>query len=162
MLCLIILNMYHPPGPATTFFIELQDILSYISAPPPRDLALMGDFSLCIESSSFDVGQLSVILESFDLHQYVDFPTHIHDHSLDLISFSSGCNVISVSTSDLILDHFSVVTDLQIPSNCNRTNPETIKYRKLQPINIEAFKADMINSKLIGYLKTDATKSALQ
>ena len=43
--CLIILNIYRPPGPVTAFFSELQDILSYISTLP-RDLALMGDFSL--------------------------------------------------------------------------------------------------------------------
>ena len=109
--CLIILNIYHPPGPATAFFSELQDILSYISTHP-HDLALMGDFNLRIDSSSSDGGRLSGILDSFDLHQYVDFPTHIHGHSLDLMIYSPGCNVLSVSASDLISDHFSVVTNL--------------------------------------------------
>ena len=88
----------------------------------------MGDLNLCIDSSSSDAGQLSGILESFDLYQYVDFPTHIHCHSLDLMICSSGCNVISVSISDFVSDHVSVVADLQIPSNHNRTIPQTIKY----------------------------------
>ena len=90
------------------------------------------------------------------------FLPHIHGHSLDLMICSSGCNVLSVSTSDLISDHFSVVADLQIPSNHSRTVPQTIKYRKLQSINIEAFKADIINSELIRYPKTNATELAQQ
>ena len=159
--CFIILNIYHPPGPATTFFGELQDALSYISTLP-HDLALMGDFNLCIDSSSSDARQLSGILDSFDLHQYVDFPTHNRGHSLDLIICSPGCNVLSVSTSDLISDHFSVVDDLQISSSHNRTIPQTIKYRKLQSINIEVFKADINNSEPIRYPKINATELAQQ
>ena len=159
--CLIIRNIYRPPGPATAFFSELQDILSYISTLP-HDLALMGDFNLRIDSSSSDAGRLSGILDSFNLHQYVDFPIYIQGHSLDLMICSPGCNVLSVSASDLISDHFSVVANLQIPSNHSRTIPQTIKYRKLQSINIEAFKADIQHSDLIRYPKTNATELALQ
>ena len=96
---LIILYIYRPPGHDTAFFSELQDILSYLYTLP-HDLALMGDFNLRIDSSSSDAGQLSGILESFDLHQYVDFPTHIHGHSLDLMICSPGCNFLSVLASD--------------------------------------------------------------
>ena len=159
--CLIILKIYRPPGPATAFFSELQDILSYISTLS-HNLALMGDFNLRIDSSSSDVGRLSGILDSFDLHQYVDFPTHIHGHSLDLMICSPGCNVLSVSASDLISDHFSVVANLQIPAIHSRNIPQTIKYRKLQSINMEAFKADIPNSDLIRHPKTNATELALQ
>ena len=128
----------------------------------PHDVALMGDFNLRIDSSSSDAGQLTDILWSFDLHQYVDFPTHIHSHSLDHMICSSGCNVLSVLTSDLISDHFSVVADLQIPSNHSRTILKTIKDRKLQSTNIGAFKADIKNSDLIRYPKANATELAPQ
>ena len=63
---LIILNIYRPPGPATAFVSELQDILSYISTLP-NNLALIGDFNLRIDSSS-DAGRLYGILDSFDFH----------------------------------------------------------------------------------------------
>ena len=155
-LCLIILHVYRPPGPVT-FFSELQDILSFMSTLPD-DQALMGNVNLCIDSSSSVAGQLSGILESFDLHKYIDFPTPILSHFLDLMICSPGCNVLSVSTSNLISDHFSVVADLQIPSNHSRTIPQTINYRKLQSINIEAFKADIKNSKLIRYSTTNANE----
>ena len=104
------------------YILHLQDILSYICTLP-HDLALMGDFNLCIDSSSSDAGQLSGILESFDLHQCVDFPTHIHSHSLDLMIFSTGCNVLSVSTLDFSSGYLSLVADLQIPSNHSQIVP---------------------------------------
>ena len=53
-----------------------------------------------------------LVFWSLDLHQCVDFPTHIHGHSLDLMIRSSGYNVLSVSASYLISDHFSVVANL--------------------------------------------------
>ena len=73
-----------------------------------------------------------------------------------------GCNVLSVSASDLISDHFSVVANWQIPSIHSRTIPQTIKYRQLQSINVEAFNADIQNSDLIRYSKTNATELPLQ
>ena len=82
----------------------------------PYDLALMGDFNIRIDSSSSEAGRLSGILDSFDLHQYIDFPTHIHGHSLDLMICFPGYSVLSVLVSDLISDYFSVVANLQIPT----------------------------------------------
>ena len=88
----------------------------------------MGDFNLRIDSSSSDAGQLSGILDSIDLHQYVDFPTRIQGHSHDLMICSPGCNVLSVSVADLISDHFYVVANLQIPSIHSLAISQTIKY----------------------------------
>ena len=114
--CLNVLNIYRPLGPASSFFSELQNLLFYI-ASLPHDLVLMGDFNLHMESSSLDFRQLTGILESSDLNQHVNFPTHVHGHSLDVMIFSKGCDVLSVSLSDAISDHFSVIADLKIPTD---------------------------------------------
>ena len=66
------------------------------------------------------------------------------------------------SASNLISDHFSVFANLQIPNNHSRTIPQSIKYRKLQSVNMETFKADIQNSDLIRYPKTNATELAQQ
>ena len=87
--CLNILNIYRPPGPASSSFSELQDLLFYLVSLP-HDLVLMGDFNLHLESSSSDVRQLTGILESFHLNQHVNFPTHIHGRSLDVMIFCKG------------------------------------------------------------------------
>ena len=155
------LNIYRPPGPASSFFSELQDLLFYI-ALFPYNLVLMGDFNLHIESVSSDVRQLTGILEFFDLNQHVNFPTHIHGDSLDVMIFSEGCDVLSVSPSDAISYHFSVIADLKIPTDHSHTVPQTITYRKLKAINMEAFKADIKNSDPIKNPKSNATELAQQ
>ena len=69
---------------------------------------------------------------------------------------------LSVSVPDLIVDQFYLFADLQIPCNHSWTIPQTIKYWKLQSINMEAFKAGIQNSDLIRYPKTNATELAKQ
>ena len=96
----------------------------------PRWVADQSELSLWvgrvhIDTSTSDVRQFADILESFHLDQRVDFPTHIHGHSLDLMTFSKGFDVLSVSVSDKISNQFSIVANLNIPRNNNRTVPTT-------------------------------------
>ena len=56
----------------------------------PHNPVLMRDYNLCIDSLSSNVRQLTDILESFDLDQYVNFRTHIHCHALDLLISPMG------------------------------------------------------------------------
>ena len=117
----------------------------------------MGDFNLHIESSSSDVRQLTGILEYFDLNQHVNFPTPIHGHFLDVMIFSKGCYVLSVSPYDAIFDHFSVIADLKNPTDHSHTVPQTI--------NMEADKADKADTKpsdLIRNPKSNVTELAQQ
>ena len=76
--------------------------------------------------------------------------------------FSNRCDVLSVSPSDASLDHFSVVADLKIPTDHSHTVTQTITYRKLKAINMEASKADINNSDLIKNPKSNATELAQQ
>ena len=126
----------------------------------PHDLVLKGDFNLHIDSSSSDVRQLTGILKSFDLNQQVNFPTHNRGHSLEVVIFSKGCVVLSVSPSDAISDHFSVIADLKTPTDHSHTVPQTISYRKLKAINIEDFRANINGSDLIKNPKSNATELA--
>ena len=99
----------------------------------------MGDFNLHIESLSSDVRQLTDILDSFDLNQHVNFPTHNHGHSIDVMIFSKGCDVQYVSPSDAISDNFSVIADLKITIDHSHTVSQTSTYRKLKATDMEAF-----------------------
>ena len=76
--------------------------------------------------------------------------------------FSKGCDILSVSTSDIISDHFSIVANFKLPTNHSHTIPQAIICWKLKAINIAAFKADIKNSELIKYPKTNATELAQQ
>ncbi|MCS5642602.1 MAG: hypothetical protein NZ807_04980, partial [Dehalococcoidia bacterium] len=119
--------------------------LSHLSTLP-NDLVLMGDFNLHVDIASSDTNQFTDILASFDLDQRVDFATHTHGHSLDLMIFSTGLDVIAVSVSDRISDHFLVLGDLNITVRSARAPSTKIRYRNIKAIDVDAFKNDIRNS----------------
>lgn len=143
-----ILNIYRPPGRSEGFFEQFQDILAFV-VTISKDLVIMGDFNLHVDTVSTDSKQFSDILESFNLSQHVDFPTHIHGHSLDLVISSAGCEVLSVSVADRISDHFTVIADLDVDMGNLLTTPKRIHFRNIKKINLTAFKDDILHSDLI-------------
>ena len=152
----------NPKKALRLYLVNLNAVSHAFLSSTFHDLVLMGDFNLHIESSLSDVRQLTSILESFDLNQRVNFPTQIYGHSLDVMIFSKGCDVLYVSPSDAISDHFSVIADLKIPTDHSHAVPQSITYHKLKVINMEAFKADIKNSDLIKNPKSNATELAQQ
>lgn len=143
-----ILNIYRPPGKTDAFFGQFQDILSH-AATLAKHLVVMGDFNLHVDVDSSDSRQFLDMLKSFDLRQHVDFPTHIHGHSLDLIMSSSRCDVLSVSAADQVSDHFTVVADLDMHSASRTANSKEITFRNLKTIDMTAFKDDIQASDLL-------------
>ena len=141
-----ILNLYRPPGSDTVFMNEIQEILSMLTTMP-HDLIVTGDFNLHIDVPSNQTETFLDILSSLDLQQHVDFPTHIHGHSLDLIIASSACSFSSVASSDRLSDHFAVVAEMEaeVPS---RSDKKTVTFRNLKTIDLDAFQQDIRNSDL--------------
>ena len=143
------LNLYRPPGPTASFFVEFQDVVSHL-ATFSGDLLIMGDFNLHVDISSKQTEDFQDILASLDLFQYVDFPTHIRGHTLDLMITSNRntSKVLSVLPSDRISDHLTVVAELDVPVPTHKEK-KMISYRNIKGIDIEAFKADIAKSELL-------------
>ncbi len=112
-------------------------------------MVILGDFNLHVEIKNSQTTAFMETLASFDLQQHVDFPTHIHGHSLDLFITSNVLNPTSVIPSDSISDHFSVIATLDLPVLTQNDRKTKIKYRKIKSIDIGAFKNDILNSSLV-------------
>ena len=124
------------------FFSELQDILSYIPSWSGFDGGLQYSYWFLIIRCPTAIWYFGVFRSPSIC--WLSYPhSWSFSQPYDLFFRMQGSLCFDL---DLILDHFSVVADLQIPSNHSRTIPQTIKYRKLQSINVEAFKADIKNS----------------
>ncbi len=146
--CFNILNIYRPPGASNQFLEDIQDVLAHL-ASLPHDLVILGDFNLHVDLKSNPASlRFMEMLTFFDFHQYVDFPTHILGHTLDLIITSAAWHPTKVFCSDRISDHFTVIGDFDIPVP-TQNEQKTIAYRKLKSIDIDAFKNDILNSSLI-------------
>lgn len=155
-----ILNLYRPPGSDSRFFDELQEVLSFL-ATLPQDLIVIGDFNLHVDVPSNQTTAFLDILSSFGLQQHVDFPTHIHGHSLDLFITSRTCSTVSVSLSDRVSDHFTVIAELDVQIPC-QTSRKTVSFRNLKAIDLDAFKQDIRNSRLFLDPARNASDLAIQ
>ena len=127
----------------------------------PHDLIALGDFNLHVDTPSTQTSQFLEILESFDLQQNVDFPTHIHRHSLDLIITSTALDLASVFPSDRISDHFTVIAEFHTPVQAP-IERKTVKYRNIRAINTDTLKSDLLESELVVNPRHTATDLANQ
>ena len=131
------LNIYRPPSSSTsTFFEHFQSLLEDIHLTT-ENLAIIGDFNLHLETTCSNSKTFHSLISSYDFIQKVNFPTHIHGHTLDqVLTKSNNDNISNVHTTDAFSDHFSAIFTLNF-LNPRSQNNATVSFRKYHKINKE-------------------------
>ena len=76
-----------------------------------------GDFNLHVDIMFPTVSEFKSVIDSCCLSQYIDFPTHLHGHTLDLLMAPSEFSEISdVKGSGFISDHKIISCVVDFPS----------------------------------------------
>ena len=80
---LILGTMYRPP--AYSVQTVLEDFLSYIGflSSLSSSFVVCCDFNIHVDSVSPLILEFKSVVDACSLTQYVDFPTHLHGHTLD-------------------------------------------------------------------------------
>ena len=95
----------------------------------------IGDFNFHLETICSNSKTFHSLIDSFDLTQKVNFPTHIHGHTLNQILTKSNNDYISnVHTTDAFSDHFSISFTLNLSTPIPQTKA-TITFRKYHKID---------------------------
>jgi len=78
---------------------------------------LVGDFNIHICCKSNPLAREFInIIDAFDLTHWVNYPTHILGHTLDLV-LSYGVDISDISVSDYLLsDHKPILFTMSLPS----------------------------------------------
>ena len=88
------------------------------------------------------------LLSTFGLSQYIETSTHSHGHTIDwLISRTEKTIVTECVVDKFVSDHCAIKAYLRIKKP--KYNRKTIAYRKINKIDINAFKSDIEQSELI-------------
>ena len=118
----------------------------------------MGDFNLHLDNANEQTNKYNEILTCFDLKQYGNLPTHVHDHWLDLLITKRTSNSIkSVFSAAGISDHLAVISEI---GGCKtKFNKEKISFRKINKIDYESFYSDILDSGLIKKKKKNSQHS---
>ena len=116
----------------------------------------MISFYIILDILSHHTETFTDILTSFGFLQHVNFPTHIHGHWLDLCITRSVSHIVSsILPSHGLSDHLTVIAELQ--SDLHRhTAKKQITYRRINQIDINNFKTDIVKSQLITKPKLSA------
>ncbi len=143
-------TIYRPPSSSkapflTEFSTLLEDIISH-----PSEIIFFGDFNIHVDTpTSYDTAPFLTLLETYNLSQHINFPTHIHGHTLDLLITRSESTITSnISEFDpSISDHHAITFNLKVPSY-TRPSQAAKLIRSFKSINITNFSNDILASDL--------------
>ena len=140
-----LIAIYRPPDSNVLEFCnELANLLES-KINPSGELILLGDFNIAVNKpSEAEPATFLDVLNSFNLINRVDKPTHRLSNTLDLIIHDARLryNIIPrIKIDRLFSDHNIVLFDISTP--CTTTNSEVRLYRKFKNINPVTFMEDV-------------------
>ena len=154
--CLNFATVYQPPAMSFSYFMEeLTKFMEYIQSLPSPTI-ISGDFNIHVDKDGFQSQKLHELLCDVNMSQIINFPTHLHGHTLDLIitcdSFKN--NIKNVQTVDCFCDHFLISANIDLSINIPSVTNE-IFIRKYHNIDMDKLRYDLKNSDLINNPSTD-------
>ena len=88
------------PSKISSIFEQFQSLLEDIH-DTTENLLIIGNFNFHLKTTCSNSKTLYSLIDSFDLNQKVNFQTHIHGHTLDLVlTKSTNDNISNVHTTD--------------------------------------------------------------
>ena len=130
--------VYRPP--ASSDFLSYVGFLSSLSS----SFVICGDFNFHVDTMSPIVYEFKSVMDSCCLSQYIDFPTHLHGHTLDLLMAPSEFSAISdVKGSGFISDHKIISCVVDFPSS-DTPMQKVVTFRQYHKLNIDKFRSDLL------------------
>ncbi len=143
---LLILLIYRPPKHNSSFLSELTELLTLACAQHDR-IIMLGDINIHVDSDCNTANDFLSVLDYFDASQHIDFPTHSHSHTLDLLCTVGIDNVGAQGHEMGISDHKLIVFGFPLPLVKPKTKT-TISYRNLKSVTTDSFSVAIAASPL--------------
>ena len=135
--------VYCPPNESVLQFCnELSEVLEEI-VNIRGEMIMIGAFNIHMDITD-DPNTITFndFLNSFNVHNHVNFPTHKFLHYLDLVITDTSWNIMqTVKMGHMLSDHNVIDCSLQIEKPKLQT--KTVTYRKLKNIDIKTLGEDM-------------------
>ena len=105
---------------------------------------ISGDFVIPVDAMSKTISEFKSVIDSCCLTQYIDFPTHLHGHTLDLLMASSKFSAISdVKGSGFISDHKIISCVVDFPS-LDTPMQTVVTFHQYHILDIDKFRSDLL------------------
>ena len=136
--------VYRYPASSVVKFFE--DFLSYVGflSSLSSSFVICGDFNFHVDTMSPTVSEFKSVIDSCCLSQYIDFPTHLHGHTLDLLMAPSKFSAISdVKGSGFISYHKIISCVINFPS-LDTSMQKIVTFHQYHKLNIDKFRSDLL------------------
>ena len=124
----------------------LEDFLSYIGflSSLSSSFVVCGDFNIHMDAVSPLVLEFKSVVDACSLTQYVDFPTHLHGHTLHFSPISEMHGSYFISNHKIVscLVEFLFVANHQ---------DKVVTFPQYHKINVDRLKEDLAVSALVAY-----------
>ena len=145
---LLLVCIYRLLFVSVTIFLEEIVKLLELLASSAEDVLLAGDINLHMDENDHYSLRFKEIMDSFNLIQHIDFPTHKQGHTLDIVATFDGDLDASafVSCQNDVSDHFLV--NFQLKFFPEMKEEKEISYRNTKGMDIAQFELDINNLQL--------------
>ena len=124
--------------PVGVFLEEVVKLFEHLVALKD-DILLAGDINIHMDTDEYSTMKFKDILDTFNIVQYVKFPTHIQGHTLDIIAtFGDSPCVSSVEANEYDISHHHLI-DFQLSVEPEPKIIKDIMCRKLNNVDMEEF-----------------------
>ena len=140
---IILVLVYCPPNTSVLQFCnELSDVLEEM-VNIRGEMIMIGHFNIHMDiTDDLNTIDFNDFLDSFNLHNNVNFPTHTSLHYLDLVITNTNWNIMhTAKQGHMLQDHNFIDCSLHIEKPKPQT--KTVTYRKLKNIDINTLGEDM-------------------
>ena len=131
--------------PSYTFkLVFFEDFLPYVGflSSLSSSFVICGDFNFHVDTMPPTVFEFKSVIDSCFLSQYIDFPTHLHGHTLDLLMAPSKFSAIyDVKGLGFISDHKIIYSVVDFPSS-NTPMQKVVTFWQYHKLNIDKFRSD--------------------
>ena len=141
--------VYRPPASSVMKFLE--DFLSYVHflCSLLSSFVICGDFNIYVDAMYPTVSEFKSVIDSCYMTQYIDFPTHLHGHTFDLLMAPSTFSAISdVKGSGFISDHKIISCLVDFPSLVILVE-KVVTFRQCHKTDIDKFSSDLLAIRFI-------------
>ena len=151
-------SIYRPPGSGISVFIdEFMSFYGNISTLSPTAI-IAGDFNIHLDKNDATTSNFKALLSSCNLTQHINFPTHVHGHTLDaLIVPSDFLGIGSIRNIGCISDHFCITCELDMHTPKQHSNKH-ITFRQYRKIDLCQMKADLLQTDFVRQPANNATQ----
>ena len=129
---LLLVSIYRVLFVSKTVFLDEIAQLFEMLVSLKDNIILAGDVNIHMDEDDLYTNKFKDILDTFNIIQHIDFPTHIQGHTLDIITtFGKNPIISNIESNEYDVSHHFLV-DFQVAIVPEAKHVKEITYRKLK------------------------------